>query len=55
MGRQKTFLNLSYTPEKEVIIKILEKKERINKFIEKKEVKRVIYVPNKVLNIVINQ
>ena len=53
-GKTKDILKLNYTPEKEAVIKILEKKERFNKFIEKKEIKRVIYVPNKVLNIVMN-
>ena len=54
-GKTKDILKLNYTPEKEAVIKILEKKKEFNKFIEKKEIKRVIYVPNKVVNIVINR
>jgi len=53
-GKTKEILNLDFTPSEEEIIKVTKKNNKISKILLDKEIKRFIYVPNKIINILIS-
>jgi len=52
-GKTRDVIVLDYTPEEKELFKILKNNNKIQKIINNKKITRTIYVPNKILNILI--
>ena len=52
-GKKKTVFQVSRDLEEKEIITIIEKNENISKIIDKKLIKRVIFIPNRLINIIL--
>ena len=53
-GKTKGTINLSYTPSEGQFLKELRKIPKIQRILENKKIKRTVYVPNKIINLVID-
>ena len=53
-GKKRGLINYEINCSKEKLIEIVKNDKNIKKFINDKELKKVIYVPNKLLNIIVN-
>ena len=52
-GKKREILEIKKGLAEEKLIEIIQKNEKLSKFLENKIIKKKIYVPNKVLNIII--
>ena len=52
-GKTKDVVNLKYSPTKEDLLKEFEKIPKIQKILSNKQIVRIIYVPNKIINLLL--
>ena len=52
-GRTKDVITLKHTPTEKEFLELLKKNKKIKKIIMNKEITRSIYIPNKIINILI--
>ena len=52
-GKKRDLLNVDKSLQEEEVLKLISNNEKINKFLEKKEIKKTIYVKDKLINLII--
>ena len=52
-GKKREMINVERNINENKLLKILESNERIKKFMVKKEIKKKIFVPNRIINLIV--
>jgi leucyl-tRNA synthetase len=53
-GKIKDLIEFSYSPSEEEILKVVRDKDKLKNILNNKNIKKIIYVPNKILNLVLD-
>ena len=53
-GKVKDLIEFNYSPSEKEILKVVKDKDRFEKILRNKNIIKIVYVPNKILNLVVN-